>query len=166
MLQVASALRSACTHSGFAVLANHGVPATTIDAMRGASRRFFQLPLEQKMAVAATKDSNNRGYTPAHEQKLDPTAAKPDTKEGYYIGRELPGSCGLPLQGPNQWPPEEWAPASAGAQRSPGEIAVAPLSCYFAGELQRADRVNTHMLLSAHACMCCCAACLPASPEI
>ncbi|EFN50456.1 hypothetical protein CHLNCDRAFT_143376 [Chlorella variabilis] len=57
--------------------------------MREAQRQFFKLPLEKKMTLLATKDPNNRGYSPAHEQALDPSG-KPDTKEGYYIGREVP----------------------------------------------------------------------------
>lgn len=108
--EAAAALRKACSESGFLVLANHGVPQEVVDAQCEASKRFFALPLEQKTALLATRDPNNRGYSPANEQALDPTAL-PDTKEGYYVGRELSaGSCNLPLHGPNVWPPEPVCP--------------------------------------------------------
>lgn len=48
--------------------------------------------------------------SPPNEQKLDSAAAKADTKEGYYIGRELPTSERNPLQGPNAWPDEALVP--------------------------------------------------------
>ena len=53
--------------------------------------------------------------SPAHEQQLDAAAARPDTKEGYYVGRELPRAEGRPLQGPNVWPDEALVPGFRGA---------------------------------------------------
>lgn len=48
------------------------------------------------------------------EETLDPaTATQPDTKEGFYFGREIAkGSpeSKKPLHGPNQWPDEELVP--------------------------------------------------------
>lgn len=129
--QAAAALRAACTHSGFAVLANHGVEAAVIEAMFDASRRFFALPLEDKRTMLATENPNNRGYSPAHEQQLDRSASKPDTKEGFYIGRELPaGGEEQPLQGPNNWPPEAMVPGYRSA-----------MTAYYDAVLALADRV-------------------------
>lgn len=43
------------------------------------SEAFFSLSIEDKMTVKA--DKNNRGYTPMHEEILDPgNQAKGDTK--------------------------------------------------------------------------------------
>lgn len=43
------------------------------------SKAFFSLPLEDKLQVKA--DKNNRGYTPMHEEVLDPAnQVKGDTK--------------------------------------------------------------------------------------
>ena len=108
----AVALCAACANQGFVVLAGHGVPEAVVAAQREASRHFFGLPLHDKMAVVSTaEDHFNRGYTPSNEQKLDPTAAHPDTKEGFYIGRELAaGKPALLLRGPNRWPAEELCP--------------------------------------------------------
>lgn len=49
--------------------------------------------------------------SPAGEETLDPARQKAgDTKEGFYIGREVEEGCaeyGLPLRGPNNWPDEK-----------------------------------------------------------
>lgn len=43
------------------------------------SKAFFNLPVADKMTVLT--DKNNRGYTPMHEEVLDPSnQAKGDTK--------------------------------------------------------------------------------------
>ncbi|CAN0111607.1 unnamed protein product [Scytosiphon promiscuus] len=59
-------------------------------------------------------DKNNRGYTPMHEEILDPkNQTKGDTKEGYYVFREIDADSAdatKPLTGPNQWPSEELLP--------------------------------------------------------
>jgi hypothetical protein len=63
-----------------------------------------------------------RRYSPPNEQALDPSG-QPDTKEGYYIGRELPAGD-LLLQGPNVWPPEEWVPGFSRRARLPACLGV------------------------------------------
>ena len=75
------------------------------------SHAFFSLPLETKMGIKS--DSNFRGYTPMNDEKLggDPAG---DFKEGLYFGRDIVDASdplfGLPLHGPNQWPPAGAAP--------------------------------------------------------
>lgn len=107
---VASVIRDACVRHGFFYLTNHGVPRSLIDGMHDASRAFFALPESAKRTVLASNDANNRGWTPLGEETLDPaTQTRGDTKEGYYIGREIGPSSdeyGKPLRGPNQWPDE------------------------------------------------------------
>lgn len=136
--EAAAALRNACTNSGFAILKNHGVPRAVVDGMLDASRRFFALPPEKKCALLATENPHNRGYSPPNEQKLDQAAAKPDTKEGYYIGRDLPaGGDDAPLQGPNCWPPEEWVPGFRSA-----------MTAYFQAVLALGDRVLERLAIA------------------
>lgn len=81
-----------------------GISAELVDRFFAAQKAFFSLPLDDKMSIVA--DSNNRGYTPWHEETLNPGEAKgPDTHEGLYYGRELPADSDeaqLPLHGPNQ----------------------------------------------------------------
>ena len=121
---VASVIRDACVRHGFFYLTNHGVPRTVVDGMHDASRAFFALPESAKRTVLASNDANNRGWTPLGEETLDPaTQTRGDTKEGYYIGREVGPSSdehGKPLRGPNQWPDEtKLGLSSAGGFREP-----------------------------------------------
>ena len=111
----AAALRAAFSNQGFVVLAGHGVPEAVVAAQRAASRRFFSLPLQSKLDLLASVEKYNRGYIPAKALKVDPTDALPDTKEGFYFGRELPaGVPAQPLRGPNLWPSEELCPGFRG----------------------------------------------------
>lgn len=108
---VGRALREACLDKGFFYAANHGVPAELVAAAFDVSRRFFELPLEQKMAVAMTPDGPRRGYEPLGGQTLE-EGAPPDLKEGYYLGADGrpdgTGSTGDAAVGyaPNLWPAE------------------------------------------------------------
>eukprot|EP00899_Mesostigma_viride_P014331 jgi/Mesvir1/2289/Mv19327-RA.1 len=105
-------LRKVCKEHGFFYLDGHGVPLTLMDAVLAASRKLFDLPKEDKFGLLA--DANNRGYTPMEEETLDPlNQRKGDTKEGYYIGKEVPAgspAASKPLHGPNKWPPPELLP--------------------------------------------------------
>ena len=51
------------------------------------SKAFFSLGIEDKMTVKA--DKNNRGYTPMHEQMLDPdNQTKGDTKVLFALKQQ------------------------------------------------------------------------------
>jgi isopenicillin N synthase-like dioxygenase len=106
VIQCAEDLRAACEDIGFFVLRNHGVDDRFRSKTFEQAAAFFALPMEKKMAVLA--DSNSRGYTRYQEETLDPSNQScGDTKEGYYIGREVvegDEEYGQPLRGPNQWP--------------------------------------------------------------
>ena len=106
--EVAAAVRRAATEAGFFYIANHGIPPATIDAAFAASRRFFALPLERKLAVAV--DRRHRGYIRIGEAKMY-DGARPDLKESFVYGIDLPETdpdvrAGRPLMGPNRWPTE------------------------------------------------------------
>ncbi|CAM9312094.1 unnamed protein product [Laminaria digitata] len=77
-----------------------------------ASKAFFSLSQDAKMSVKA--DKNNGGYTPMHEQVLDPeNQTKGDTKEGFYISRDIAADsedAAIPLCGLEQWPSEHLVP--------------------------------------------------------
>lgn len=105
---VGQALRQACLDKGFFYCAGHGIPAGLIDAVFAETRAFFDLPLEAKELVAKEKSFCNRGYETLGGQTLQ-AGAKPDLKEGYYIGLELPEDDPRVVarkfnHGPNQWP--------------------------------------------------------------
>lgn len=104
--RVAAQIREACTTVGFFYMANHGVPEATIAEAVAEAKGFFHQPLEQKRQVAINK--RHRGFN-ALGDALMYEATKPDYKEFYTMGLELPEDdpdvlAGEPLRGPNNWP--------------------------------------------------------------
>ncbi|CAN0364637.1 unnamed protein product, partial [Scytosiphon promiscuus] len=69
----------ACREFGFFYVENHGVSEEVMREVFRQSKAFFSLGIDDKMAVKA--DKINRGYTPMHDQALDPgNQTKGDTK--------------------------------------------------------------------------------------
>jgi isopenicillin N synthase-like dioxygenase len=106
MRKVAREIHDACTTLGFFYIVNHGVRAEVIDRAADAARQFFAFPVEVKRKVAA--NANHRGFH-ARGDALMYGAKRPDEKEFYSIGLELPADdpsvlAGEPLRGPNNWP--------------------------------------------------------------
>jgi isopenicillin N synthase-like dioxygenase len=95
---------SACKDVGFFYLSIEGVSSSLTDEVLSASRAFFALPLEAKMAL--TIDKYARGYTPLGSFALD-AAVAPDSNEGFYIkcnpAEGEPNDIKFSL-GPNRWP--------------------------------------------------------------
>lgn len=96
-----------CQNVGFFYLDGHGLSPGYIDSIFAASKALFDLPLEEKTKLSDKVMS--RGYTAMQEETLDPSVQREgDTKEGYYIGREIPVEDPrydpAKLRGPNQWP--------------------------------------------------------------
>lgn len=105
----ASVLRSACLEYGFFALTNHGVDPELIARQLEMQKRFFDLPLEDKLKISV--DAKNRGYTPMGSYTLDKENSNyPDDHEGLYFGAEASGGQVFPLCGRNQWPSEELLP--------------------------------------------------------
>jgi len=112
---IAAAIHRACRETGFFYIANHRVPQSLIDAQFAEARRFFDLPLDVKLAIHMKKSPTTAGYEPVGGQTLDSqdaTAAKapPDLKESFYCGLELQGDDPRACKatrgfGHNQWPP-------------------------------------------------------------
>ncbi|MDY7227727.1 isopenicillin N synthase family dioxygenase [Hyalangium rubrum] len=106
---VAEQLGAACRESGFFYVVGHGIDAGLQARLEESSRRFFALPLEEKMAVRmALGGPAWRGYFPVGGEL---TSGRPDRKEGLYFGAELPPThplvrTGTPLHGSNLFPRE------------------------------------------------------------
>lgn len=103
----ARAIRDACLTNGFFYIANHGVPQAVIDAVHDEGQRFFRLPIEVKRQAAV--NARHRGFN-ALGDALMYEARKPDYKEFFSIGLDLPEDdpdvlAGEKLRGPNNWPP-------------------------------------------------------------
>nr|GME12418.1 2-oxoglutarate-Fe(II) type oxidoreductase [Ipomoea batatas] len=95
-------IRRACIDYGFFYLINHGVEETLFRQVFEQSRRFFSLPIEEKMKLDRKQ---NRGYTPLYAEKLDTSSScKGDSKESFYIGA-------LEHSDLNQWPSEGVLPS-------------------------------------------------------
>ncbi|XP_027160656.1 2-oxoglutarate-dependent dioxygenase mpl2-like [Coffea eugenioides] len=107
-----SLLRQACSDSGFFYVVNHGIRPEFMDEVFSQSKRFFSLPLDEKMKLL--RNEKNRGYTPLLDQHLDPVnQIHGDYKEGYSIGVEVPEDdpqAEKPLHGPNLWPTADILP--------------------------------------------------------
>jgi len=97
---VASAIEKACTASGFFYVDGHGVPASKLEALDEAARRFFALPEPDKMEIAMARAGKAwRGFFPVGAEL---TSGRPDFKEGLYFGTE--SDVDLPLHGRNLFP--------------------------------------------------------------
>ncbi|WP_400160054.1 isopenicillin N synthase family dioxygenase [Arthrobacter sp. BPSS-3] len=103
-------LRDAMHNVGFLYLSDHGIPQDLVDAMLETSRRFFDLPEEQKLAVENIHSPQFRGYTRMGAELTDRAV---DWREQIDIGVERPAveaGDGVAdywrLEGPNLWPSE------------------------------------------------------------
>lgn len=105
----AQAVVSGFQKAGFIYLKNHGIAKPDVATTFAESAKFFQRPLDQKMAMGWTTPEANRGYSqPGREKTTDLKNAAEieakraeegaDLKESFEIGRE-----GEP-EHPNHWP--------------------------------------------------------------
>lgn len=106
---VVDSLRHACTEIGFFYLKidSKDLSHNLIQNVFDQSKQFFNLPTDIKQKF--TDCELNRGYTSMGEETLDPSKQSVgDTKEGYYIARDVPKNNPdydpLKLSGPNVWP--------------------------------------------------------------
>ncbi|THX95956.1 hypothetical protein D6D03_08974 [Aureobasidium pullulans] len=102
---VIEALHFSCRTHGFFSLVGHGVSLDLQRQVLGCAETFFDMPMEDKMAVSMAKSMgmSNRGYEVLRGQTLQPDAL-PDLKE---IGAEVAAEdsrAGKFLHGPNMWP--------------------------------------------------------------
>ncbi|XP_052625091.1 2-oxoglutarate-Fe(II) type oxidoreductase hxnY isoform X2 [Lactuca sativa] len=102
-ISTANSIRQACMEYGFFYLVNHGVEEELLESVFDESRKFFSLPLEEKMKLGRKDDV---GFAPIYAENLDSsTTSKGDLKETFHIG---------PLEGEeshlNLWPSTEILP--------------------------------------------------------
>jgi isopenicillin N synthase-like dioxygenase len=100
--RVADEVAAACEAHGFFYLVGHGVTPAMLADLEDQSRRFFALPMADKMMIEMAKGGRAwRGYFPVGGEL---TSGRPDLKERLYLGTELPAGHPLPMHGPNLWP--------------------------------------------------------------
>ncbi|KAJ4777697.1 2-oxoglutarate (2OG) and Fe(II)-dependent oxygenase superfamily protein [Rhynchospora pubera] len=99
---VAQSIRQACMDHGFFYVINHGIDDFVVNSLFRESKKFFDLPLSEKMKLERSKD--HRGYTAPYSETLDTSSKfKGDLKESFYVG---PINDSL-----NQWLSKESLPA-------------------------------------------------------
>ena len=124
-----------CREIGFLVISNHGVDEAVQRTLHDAARSFFDLPLEQKMAVRRPFHDQNRGYIPYGEEtlaRMHGGDTPPDYKEVFAIGpfdrpddRYHSQELSYPNFAPNLWPS---APPALGPAMKAYFLAIEDLS--------------------------------------
>ena len=101
-------LRNVMHDVGFFYLVGHGVPQPLIDEVLDVSRRFFDLPIEDKLSIENVKSPQFRGYTRVGKEL---THGDIDWREQIDIGVDrdtVEPADGIAnywrLEGPNLWP--------------------------------------------------------------
>lgn len=103
---LARQLDEACRKTGFFYVRNHGVPEMVLNAVFGATRRYFGIPADLREAHVMDP-VYRRGWM---KQGINQHPGfQPDLKESYEVGVDLPlddpdVAAGLALHGPNRWP--------------------------------------------------------------
>ena len=112
---VAKEIYNACTTVGFFYLTGHGIAPELIADIFEANRRFHAKPLEEKLKIKQNRW--HRGYQAFASSTLKSSArfeaAKhPNQLESFFMRHEVdpsdPDYERRSLQGPNQWPDDEW----------------------------------------------------------
>jgi isopenicillin N synthase-like dioxygenase len=91
---------------GFAIIADHGIPADLIRRAEEKARAFFALPDEVKRRYHIPGGGGARGYTPFGIETAKGHKSH-DLKEFWHVGRELPAGHSFRDHMPdNVWPEE------------------------------------------------------------
>lgn len=109
--KVVDAVRAACRKTGFFQLVGHGLPRVTQSALLNATKNFFDLDALEKAKLDARNQIGRRGYDVLASQTYH-ADHKPDLKEGFYIGHDVPlddpkVQAKRFFMGPNVWPAPE-----------------------------------------------------------
>jgi isopenicillin N synthase-like dioxygenase len=101
-LEVARQIGDACEKVGFFYIKNHGVEQQLIDEMYTLTKRFFNLPYEEKNQINIVKSGPTlRGYIPMYAENVDPANTR-DFKECFDCGAHYDEVS--PFFGPNLMP--------------------------------------------------------------
>ena len=103
-------LRDAAHTVGFFQVTNYGASATQAEDLLAVARRFFDLPLEERLRLDNRRSPHFRGYA---RLGTEITRGRPDAREQIDFSPDRAPLESYPtdqpywlLQGPNQWPSE------------------------------------------------------------
>ncbi len=100
----AAAIGGSFERFGFAIVADHGVPADLIARAWANTQELFALPEAEKRGYFVEGGGGARGYTP-FKTEIAKGASAVDLKEFWHVGRELPAGHRFSAQmSPNIWP--------------------------------------------------------------
>jgi len=95
-----AAIGQSFRETGFAVISDHGLDQTKIDAAIAGTKAFFALPEETKRAYYDHAGGGQRGYIPFGTENAKGRSA-PDLKEFWHTGRTgAPGTAHAELMKP------------------------------------------------------------------
>lgn len=105
--QVAEEIGRAARDVGFFYVSGTGIDDGLFEQLLDATKRFFALPLEEKMRTYIGLSRCHRGYVPVGEEGVE--TGTPDVKEAFDTALDLPADdpdhlAGNPMLGPNTWP--------------------------------------------------------------
>ncbi len=102
----AAAFGDAFRRTGFAVVSDHGIPQSLIDAALTATKALFALPDQTKTHYVIPGGGGQRGLTPFGIEAAK-GAHRADLKEFWHVGRDLPAGHRFAGNMPaNVWPAE------------------------------------------------------------
>ncbi len=87
--KVARQVGQACRDIGFLIISGHGIDQALIERTDAVSRKFFDLPLEDKMAVVRPAMDVTRGYIPMETEAVAASRGEKtagDLNESFMIG--------------------------------------------------------------------------------
>ncbi|MBV9093426.1 MAG: isopenicillin N synthase family oxygenase [Streptosporangiaceae bacterium] len=86
---IGAELDGICRTAGFFQITGHGIPGEVTEPAWTMARRFFDLPMQDKLSVARPTEDYPYGYIPLAGESLSQSmagAAPPDLKEVFNIG--------------------------------------------------------------------------------
>ncbi len=117
----ATAVAEACARVGFLTVVGHGVSQSVLDGAWTTAQRFFDLPLEQRMAVAMPRPGYPYGYSPLAGETLSASLGRrshPDLKQSFAIGPvDAPQHAFADADEEFAWSPNIWPSESLPALR-------------------------------------------------
>lgn len=85
--KVASEIGKACREVGFFYAEDHDIPDSVIEETFDVVKKFFAMPLEDKMEVHLHKNEALRGYEPLFETKMEGTGRGGKKPSPWQTGR-------------------------------------------------------------------------------